>query len=81
MIEVHVYEYLVLLIFAVIGGIWLGWPLGRWIGKQLLLSYIYIFGFDFKFKDANDDVQTVRVRGKTGVIIAKSMVSTQGPKS
>ena len=70
MIEVNVYEYLLLFIFAVIGGCMIGKRVGLWLGRQLARAYIYIFGVHFTLKMTNGERGKILVRGKDGVKLA-----------
>ncbi|MBY0420092.1 MAG: hypothetical protein K2W88_18725, partial [Pararheinheimera sp.] len=70
MIEVNVYEYLILLVLAVVGSISIGWPAGKWLGRQLVRTYVYLFGLDFTLKIDDSEPEKIRVRGKAGVKLA-----------
>lgn len=73
MIEVNVYEYVILFVLAVVGWIPIGWIAGKWIGKQLVRAYIFIFGIKLQLSDASKEKTSIRLKGRAAVKLADAV--------
>lgn len=77
MIEISVWEYLFLMVSAFIGLIAIGWPLGKWFGKQIARLYIFAFGVKLHVQEISGRNRIVTIKGAAGVKLSDAMAKAK----